>query len=255
MADIIQGLSADVRFVAAWLGGSFGRGNTDALSDLDLACVATDAASMTLCARPWLVAGGTTNERLALFGRFGQPAAIHENHHNAPPDATFTFVMYRDSGLVVDWTLIAQARARRPAASLLLFDKVGVPVEPLCAPQSMGQRAAAAQERLAFFSMIAVVAAKYVARGDILEALKLLDTLYQVTAEIDALTDDRVAYYRRGSSAPLALDQTSQIAAIRALAGRAQLAASTLEARLGQPFSLATKELGVWLAMAASAIG
>ena len=48
---LVDVLNADDRIVAAWLGGSISQDAGDALSDLDLTVVVTDAASATLCAR------------------------------------------------------------------------------------------------------------------------------------------------------------------------------------------------------------
>ncbi len=109
LAEIVTALSNDERFVAAWLTGSLGRDDADALSDLDLNVVAATRHAETLCDRPQQVSAGTTAQRLALISRFGQPAVIHENHHNAPMGGTFTFVLYRDSALMVDWILIPES--------------------------------------------------------------------------------------------------------------------------------------------------
>src|SRR5690349_10340969 len=97
LSDIIAGLSSDERFIAAWLTGSFGRDAADALSDLDLNVVVARQFVDVLCARPHEVGAGTTKERLALISRFGKPAVIHENHHNAPRGGTFTYVLYTES--------------------------------------------------------------------------------------------------------------------------------------------------------------
>src|SRR5512143_811598 len=90
LARIIHALSNDERFVAAWLTGSFGRNDADALSDLDLTLVVSDAYSGNLCKRNEQVSSQTTAERLDLFSQFGTPAIIHENNHNAPEGGTFT---------------------------------------------------------------------------------------------------------------------------------------------------------------------
>ncbi len=106
---LVDILTADDRFVAAWLTGSIARGDEDALSDVDLSLVVADEAAVMLCARPWQLAGYTTPARAALFERFGQPAIIHENQHNAPPDGSWTCVIYA-SLLTVDWGFICRAR-------------------------------------------------------------------------------------------------------------------------------------------------
>src|SRR5262245_27771265 len=101
--DAVRVLSADPRFVAAWLGASHGRGQADAASDLDLTAVVTDDQRDVLCARPWMVGAGTTTQRLAVIRQFGEPAVLHENHFNAPEGGSFTFTLYAGSALQVDW--------------------------------------------------------------------------------------------------------------------------------------------------------
>ena len=63
-------LEADPRFVAAWLGGSYGRAEQDAVSDLDLFVVVKDASAFPLCRRQAAKASGTTPERFAIFQQF-----------------------------------------------------------------------------------------------------------------------------------------------------------------------------------------
>src|SRR5258707_13108321 len=84
LEHIPSSLQNDERFVAAWLAGSFGRGEETWLSDLDLYVVVSDAASASLCATPWQIGAKTTAERLALFKQFGTPGLIFErnNHSN-----------------------------------------------------------------------------------------------------------------------------------------------------------------------------
>jgi predicted nucleotidyltransferase len=88
LAEIIKTLSADERFVAAWLAGSFGRDDADAVSDLDLTVVVSDPYSERLCAHPRQVSAQTTKERFDLINKFGQPAVLYENNHNAPEGGT-----------------------------------------------------------------------------------------------------------------------------------------------------------------------
>ncbi|GHO51341.1 hypothetical protein KSX_95040 [Ktedonospora formicarum] len=82
LAEITESLHNDERFVAAWLAGSYGRGEQTWLSDLDLHVVIAEAYSETLCATPWPYGAGTTEERLALFQQFGTPSLLFEAHSN-----------------------------------------------------------------------------------------------------------------------------------------------------------------------------
>src|SRR3990172_3092958 len=121
LEHITQVLQVDNRFVAAWLTGSFGRGDADNVSDLDLTVVVENTFAKELCFRPHQVGATTTNERYALLSEFGQPHIIHENHHNAPQDGTFTFVLYKQTALAIDWVLRPHAKnIARPALSVLL---------------------------------------------------------------------------------------------------------------------------------------
>src|SRR5260221_14193953 len=74
LSHIVAVLNADDRVVAAWLTGSLGRGEDDDFSDIDLGVAVRDSHAAELCARPWQVAGYTTEARLALFAQFGTPA-------------------------------------------------------------------------------------------------------------------------------------------------------------------------------------
>lgn len=255
LARIKATLAADDRFMAGWLAGSSGRGEADAISDLDLVIVATDSAAEILCARPWMAAGKTIQARLKLFSRFGEIAAVHENHHNAPPGGTFTFTMYRGSGLIVDWTLIPAAGATRPASTALLFDRLGVPAQIPSPNLTEEQQADALRERLAFFSIMTAVTAKYIARGDQVGALKLLDDLYRMVIEIEALESGAGAVYRRGSAAPLILEPAEQAAAIRNLLRRVQRTASDLASGQEETPLPPFAELDAWLRMAESIDG
>jgi len=216
LAQIVTALAADERFVAAWLTGSLGRNEPDAFSDLDLTVVVADAHSQTLCARPWQASAKTTDERLALISRFGQPAIIHENNNNAPPGGTFTCSIYNNA-LVVDWALIPQAQAQRPSPSKLLFDKAGVSSSPPAAPESVAERQDRASEQVAFFWMMAAVTIKYILRQDTVRVLGFLDMLLHVIREVERLIAGEAQRHQRGS--PTTLESTSerQIKAVRQL--------------------------------------
>ena len=166
LAKIVTELSDDQRFAAAWLTGSYARNDADQVSDLDLQVVVARPYSDVLCLRKEQVSHQTTEERLALFSQFGQPALIHENNNNAPEGGTFTFVLYSDSALMVDWTLIPQANAIRPHSSLLLFDKGNLPVAAPAAPDDLETSKKAVAEIWAFFWMMAAVTIKYIFRGN-----------------------------------------------------------------------------------------
>jgi len=211
--SLVETLSADECYVAAWLDGSIARGDDDALSDVDLRIVVSDAAAVTLCARPWDIAGYTTPERLALFGRFGQPALIHENQHNASPGESFTCVIYA-SLLTVDWVLIPQAVAARQPDTRLLFDKVGIPLQPPAPPLSETQRAERSSERVAFFWMMVSIVVKYLLRDDAVRVHHLLAGLEPLVREVRTLATGAPVPYTTKSSFRLAATVEEQVAVV-----------------------------------------
>src|SRR5687767_12704993 len=108
LAEIIAALSNDDRFVAGWLTGSLSR------NDIDICLVVRENDKTGLCQRFNQAGAETSPERQALFSQFGAPALIHENNNNAPQNGTFTAVLYAESSIMVDWTLIPQDNALRP---------------------------------------------------------------------------------------------------------------------------------------------
>ena len=166
LSALVETLSKDKRFVAAWLAGSYSRNDTDSLSDIDLSLVVSDEYSASLCTRLEPVSAQTSPERYALFSQFGQPALIHENNNNAPEGGSFTFVMYAESALMVDWVLIPKSKATRPYQSRLLFDRVDIPVSHPPQTEDLEQSKKSIAEMWAFFWMMTAVTIKYILRAD-----------------------------------------------------------------------------------------
>ena len=219
LAKIIDTLHNDDRFVAAWLTGSYGRGEIDAVSDLDLNVVVGAADAVDLCARPQMVQAGTTHPRLGLISQFGQPVIIHENHFNAPANGSFTFVLYADNALMIDWTLIPQAQAQRPQMAQLLFDKIGIAVQPIAEPDA-AQCHDILAEKTAFFWMMLAVTAKYMVRQDAVKVQGFLDILHHLLQDIEHLLDGQGLHYRRGSLMELQVTRDAQLMTCRVLIQR-----------------------------------
>lgn len=215
LAQILTVLTADGHFVAAWLTGSFGRNEADAVSDLDLTVVVADSHAETLCAYSRQVGAGTTEERMSLISQFGRPAVIHENHHNAPEGGSFTVVIYAETALEVDWVLVPQAKAKRPHQSHLLFDKAGIPTQSPVALETQDQRMERASEQVAFFWMMAAVTVKYLIRQDYVCFHNLLDWLHGILAEVKRLVAGKVSRYQRGSLVGAMTTREEQVAAVR----------------------------------------
>ena len=221
LAHITSTLQNDQRFVAAWLTGSFGRGEQDDISDLDIRVIVADDYSEALCAQPWPHGARTTDERLALFALFGTPSVIYDAHGNAPEGGTFTYVLY-ENGLNVDWMLVPQAKARRATDTVLLFDKVGILFEPTPEPESLEQRITTASDTTAFFWMIAASSLKdlYPSRYDAVNFHMLLDWLHNALHDVQRAVDGTPWKYHSGAYAKLAPTRRELIAAHRTLCNR-----------------------------------
>jgi hypothetical protein len=162
-------LRTDERFVAAWLAGSYGRGQQNWTSDLDLHVVVGETYCEQLCAKPWMSGAHTTPERQALFEQFGTPVIVFEAHSNNQLGGTFTYVLYEESAHNVDWMLIPQKLAYREAQTLLLFDKFGLPPTEAVEPESQSARVERLSNTVGFFWMIAAANVGTLLNGDLSE--------------------------------------------------------------------------------------
>jgi len=250
LTSIITELPGDERCVAAWLTGSYARNDADEVSDLDITVVIGEPHSKVLCARQEQVSNKTTPERLTLFSKFGQPAAIHENNNNAPEGGTFTFVLYSASALMVDWTLLPQKNAKRPFLSLLLLDKANVPVSPPPEPEELEQRKKAVAEKWAFFWMMTAVTAKYIIRQDGVFVTRWLEILGRIVEEIERQLQGEPSEYIRGSLSQLQPTHEKQIESIRSLCRTMQALAPRIEQFSGTTLSPPLEEIETLLTLA-----
>jgi hypothetical protein len=76
--------------------------------------------------------------------------------------------VYQESAQSVDWMLIPQAKAYHEHASLLLFDKVGLPEPSAPEPESLEQCIEPASTQVDFFWIIACGSARALAAGRLL---------------------------------------------------------------------------------------
>jgi predicted nucleotidyltransferase len=165
-------LTADPRVRAVWLSGSFGRGEADAWSDLDLHVAVADEAFPAIL-----------EERSALYECVGPPILIQaEMPSNSMAGARFQLVIY--SGPVeVDWNIGPVGQAERPKDSLVLFDRVGIPM--LTPPmQTAEERRRQADWDLTFFWAMAPIAVKYAGRG---ESQQAASQIYLMTGSLVSL--------------------------------------------------------------------
>ena len=222
LAKINATLSNDKRFVAGWLTGSFGRNDADAVSDIDISLVVSEANSSNLCQRLAQVSAQTSPERHSLLSQFGTPALIHENNNNAPEGGTFTFVLYSESAIMVDWTLIPQSKALRPTLSKILFDKVGIPISNSLEPELFEESKKSVTESWAFFWMMTAVTIKYIIRGDGVFAAQWIENLHGIVHDIERLINGKPWSYTRGSLSQLQPTREKQIESINKLCERMQ---------------------------------
>lgn len=221
LVKVSETLSQDERFVAVWLTGSYAREEADSVSDIDLTSVVAEPYSETLCERLEQVSHQTSPERYALFSQFGSPALIHENNNNAPPGGTFTFIMYSDSAIMIDWILIPQSYAIRPYQAKLLFNKVNIPTPPAPEPDGLEESQKVVAENWAFFWMMTAITIKYVIRRDDVFVAQWVENLHRIVHEIERRIDREPWTYTRSLS-QLQTTRENQIKSIRELSQRMQ---------------------------------
>lgn len=251
---IVSDLVSDERLVAAWLTGSHARDEADSFSDLDLTLVVAGPHSDVLCRREEQVGPTTTAERLALFRSFGAPALIHENNHNAPRGGTFTFVLYADTLVMVDWTLVPHEKAVRPLPSRLLFEKTAIPLAPLPAPEDPQQSRRQVAEQWAFFWMMTAVTIKHIARGDGVFAAEWIEHLHGLEHEVARRLKGEPWTYRRGSRSRLSATSGKQLQSIRQLCRRMLALRSRVAAFTGSDPVTPASEVVILLSLAEQAI-
>jgi predicted nucleotidyltransferase len=177
-------LQEDARVVAAWLFGSLGRGEEDALSDLDLWVVVSDPYARFVLA-----------QRREYVRKLGEPLLILEAPQNAPQDGAYLLTLYggQAGAYQVDWYWEPQSQARIPNNARLLFDRVGLPRSGLPAlaaapgPQSPEERGQAAADRALFFWAMIQITAKKIARRQPWGALGMTAMVRGTLGEVQRL--------------------------------------------------------------------
>lgn len=215
LTEIIESLRRDERFVAAWLAGSYGRGQQTWDSDLDIHVVVAEVYSDTLCAKPWMSGARTTPKRQALFEQFGTPVILFEAHSNNQVGGTFTYVLYEESAHNIDWMLIPQSIAHREPQTLLLFDKVGLQNHPPEEPESQEALIERASANVGFFWMIAAANIKNLLNSDLCEFHRNLLWLDDSIQEVRAALQGKHALYINHTHSRVYATRSLQVAALR----------------------------------------
>jgi len=217
LAHITITLKQDPRFIAAWLAGSYARGEQQWFSDLDLHVVVAEEYSETLCAQPWAAGAKTIPERLALFTQFGEPAVIYEVHANNQLGGTFTYVLYQESAINVDWMLIPESLAHLEHPALLLFSHAEL-LEPHAEePPSREECAERASLQMGFFWMIAASNVQNILHGDLVQYHTLLRWLEDNVRETRAALKGEYTSFTKASRIKLNCTRGEQVAMLRSL--------------------------------------
>jgi len=172
----LKALQADPRVVAAWLGGSLGRGTEDALSDLDLFVVISDAY--------YAFVAGRTRE---FAGKLGDPLLLLEAPQNAPPRGAYLLALYpgETGPHQIDWYWQPQSFALLPQGARVLFDRAGLSTQPAHTPEEQAQ---SLTRGITFFWAMLPIAAKKLARGDAWDAEQMARMVANTLAEVQEQT-------------------------------------------------------------------
>lgn len=158
-------LASDPRVTAAWLSGSFGRGDDDAWSDFDLHVAVQDEAFPAFL-----------EERDDLYRRIGPPLLVqHDMASPTQPASRYQLVVYPGPH-EVDWIVGPASQAVRPPETRMLFARRDVPVA-IPRPLPAEERRVKAIDALAFFWAMAPIAVKYAGRGQSRQASHQIDLL------------------------------------------------------------------------------
>lgn len=162
---IVEELKADPRVDAVWLSGSFGRGEEDAWSDLDIHVTVDDAS-----------VPGFLDERPSLYEAVAQPILVQRDKaSNSMPGGSFQLVVY-PGPVEVDWNIGPTGQAQRHERSRVLFDRVGIPIWS-SPPLTVDERRSRAEASVVFFWAMAPIAVKYAGRGNTRRAAAQIDLL------------------------------------------------------------------------------
>src|SRR5688500_18645773 len=113
LARIVEVLRADERIAGSWLSGSFGSGEQDEWSDLDLHVAVEDEHFRDVL-----------DGRAELYARVGEPLLIQPEFvpsDNYSLGGAHYQLVYFEGPVHVDWNLGPASRASKPLGHVLLF--------------------------------------------------------------------------------------------------------------------------------------
>ena len=175
-------LKADERIAAAWLIGSLGRGDPDDWSDIDLWIVVSDNSIEAV-----------TAARDEFAANLGIAVLFEDAPHNAPLGGAFLTAMYCGTGgaHMVDMYWQPLALATRPPDTLLLFERVSIPmVEGQPVPHEH-ERMERAVQAAGYFLVMSAIVAKSIARQNTWKVIQLLIPTANVLEQVRWLLRER----------------------------------------------------------------
>lgn len=188
LRSISEGLESDPRVKASWLFGSLGRGDADALSDIDLWVVVDDGRIEDITVHPRL-----------FTARFGNPVLFLDAPQNAPEGGGYLMTCYDapTAPHIVDWYWQPQSRAFLSGQVRLLFDRAGLvhKDQPIQFPGRPANREIIERpiHFISFFWMMLMITAKQVFRSPGAEEMALLPLLVDAAARAQQfLGEDRI---------------------------------------------------------------
>lgn len=178
-------LRADPRVQGAWLSGSFGRGEEDEWSDLDLHVAVEDEHLTEFLA-----------DRPARYAAVADPVLVQDEMPSNSQEGGVYQLVWFAGGVHVDWNVGPASRAAKPLAHRLLFEHR--PFEIVSPPALDGQaRNREARQQLTFFWTMAPIAIKCVSRRKSAAAAGMIGLLTNALIRLRHLTnrapDPRIA--------------------------------------------------------------
>ena len=225
LQNLHQAAEGDERIVAAWLFGSLGRGDEDALSDLDIVFVVQDAHMADVI-----------DARYAFLERMGELLLVQEAPQNAPPGGAYNMAVYAApvGPHTVDCYWRPVQGASVPPHSRLLFDRVGLPASEttpafgyLPVPEISPEEAAA--RAIQFFWVMALITAKYVGRSPFEENMGLLQWVLAPLSDCERFVGHSPIWTLE--NAPPHVDPTAKTRLLRDLVARMESLTPLLAAR------------------------
>jgi hypothetical protein len=242
---ITETLRDDQRIVAAWLSGSLGAGNADALSDIDVWAAVDDAACAEVCAA-----------RREYSAQVGAPVLILDGAQNAPAGGAALLVFYPGTlGILqVDWYWVPQSMALLPPNAHLLFkrgDISVVPASPL--PAAADIKARLTQQVTFFWAMLPIIA-KYILRHNPWKVVEMLRLVERTLEEVKTLVGLRALppTFQEMPRGTVPADAASQVARIRQLAQEMEALSAPIMALGGEVPAAAIAPIYRWLELVAS---